>query len=85
MTFFRNWELGIDNSLGNPTYTLTTLNKEKTLDNRRSVLCSFGISNKDDKHLYIAKFFKMHNESSYKIINIYSIKTLIKSYSNTSY
>jgi hypothetical protein len=37
-------ELGIDNSLGNPTYSLT---KEKILNNHRSVLCSFGISTKD--------------------------------------
>ena len=34
-------ELGIDNSLGNPSYTPTTLTKEQILDNRRSVLCSF--------------------------------------------
>jgi hypothetical protein len=37
-------ELGIDNSLGNPTYTPKTLTKEEILDNHRSVLCSFGIS-----------------------------------------
>ena len=42
-------ELGIDNSLGNPTYTLTTLTKEEILDNHRSVLCSFGILTKDDE------------------------------------
>jgi len=42
-------ELGIDNSLGNPTYTLTTLTKEEILDNHRSVLCSFGISTKDEE------------------------------------
>ena len=35
-------ELGIDNSLGNPT-------KEEILDSHRSVLCSFGISTKDDE------------------------------------
>ena len=34
-------ELGIDNSLGNSTYTLMTLTKEEILDNHRSVLCSF--------------------------------------------
>jgi hypothetical protein len=34
-------ELGIDNSLDNPTYTPTTLTKEQILDNHRSVLCSF--------------------------------------------
>ena len=33
-------ELGIDNSLGNPTYTPTTLTKEEILDNHRSGLCS---------------------------------------------
>jgi hypothetical protein len=42
-------ELGIDNSLGNPTYTPTTLAKEEILDNHRSVLCSFGISTKDEE------------------------------------
>ena len=41
-------ELGIDNSLGNPTYTPTTLTKEEILDNHRYVnLCSFRISTKD--------------------------------------
>ena len=42
-------ELGIDNSLGNPTYTSTTLTKEEILDNHRSVLCFFGISTKDEE------------------------------------
>jgi hypothetical protein len=42
-------ELGIDNSLGNRTYTPTTLTKEEILDNHRSVLCSFGISTKDEE------------------------------------
>ena len=42
-------ELSIDNSLGNPTYTPTTLTKEEILDNHRSVLCSFGISTKNEK------------------------------------
>jgi len=42
-------ELGIDNSLGNPTYTPTTLTKEEILNNHRSVLCSFGISTKDEE------------------------------------
>ena len=40
-------ELGIDNSHGNPTYTLRALTKEEILDNHRSVLCSLGISTKD--------------------------------------
>jgi hypothetical protein len=39
-------ELSIDNSLGTPTYTPTTLTKEEILDNHRSVLFSFGISTK---------------------------------------
>ena len=42
-------ELGIDNSLGNPTYTTTTFTKEELLDNHRSVLCFFGISTKDEE------------------------------------
>jgi hypothetical protein len=42
-------ELGIDNSLGNPTYTPTTLTKAEILDNHRSALCSFGISTKDEE------------------------------------
>jgi hypothetical protein len=42
-------ELGINNSLGNPTYTPTTPTKEEILDNHRSVLCSFGISTKDEE------------------------------------
>ena len=42
-------ELGIDNSLGNPTYTPTTLTKEEIMDNHRFVLCSFGISTKDEE------------------------------------
>ena len=42
-------ELCIDNLLGNPTYTQTTLTKGEVLDNHRSVLCSFGISTKDEE------------------------------------
>ena len=42
-------ELGIDNSFGNPTYSPTTLTKEDILDNHKSVLCSFGISTKDEE------------------------------------
>ena len=42
-------ELGIDNSLGNPTYTSTTLAKEEIQDNHRSVLCSFEISTNDEE------------------------------------
>ena len=39
-------DLGIDNSLGNPTYILTTLTKEDIMNNHRSILCSPGISTK---------------------------------------
>jgi hypothetical protein len=42
-------ELGIDNSLGNPTYTPTTLTKEEIMERHRSVLCSFGISTNDEE------------------------------------
>jgi hypothetical protein len=42
-------ELGIDNSLGNPSHTPTTVTKDEILDNHRSVLCSFGISTKDEE------------------------------------
>ena len=41
-------ELGIDSSLGNPTYKSITLSKEEITDNHRSVLSSFGVSIKDD-------------------------------------
>ena len=40
-------ELGIDNSLGNPTYTPMILTKEEFRNNHMSVLCSFEISTKD--------------------------------------
>ena len=42
-------ELHNDNSLGNPTYTPTTLTKEEILADLMSVLCSFEISTKDDE------------------------------------
>ena len=42
-------ELLIDNSLGNTTYTPTTLTKEEILDNHRSVLWSCEISTKDEE------------------------------------
>ena len=42
-------EFGIDNSLGNLTYTPTTFTKEEILDNHRSVLCSVRISTNDEK------------------------------------
>ena len=60
----------IDNSLGNPTYTPTTLTKEEILDNHRSVLCSFGISNKDEEldppsFYWIPKLHKCPFKQSY--------------------
>ena len=95
-------ELGNDNSLGNPTYTPTTPTKEEFLDNHRSALCSFGISTKDEeldisslywipklqkcpfKQRYIAG---LHNETSFRIINMYSISSQkrVQSYCDTSY
>ena len=42
-------KLGIDNWLGNPIYIPTTLMKEEILDNHTSVLCSFGISTKEEE------------------------------------
>ena len=42
-------ELGIDNLLGNPTYTSTAFAKEEILDNHGPVLCSFGISTNDEE------------------------------------
>jgi hypothetical protein len=82
-------ELGIDNSLGNPTYTPTTLTKDEILDNHRSVLCSFGISTKDEELDLPSLYWiptqvpfqtalycwvcQMLHETSFQIINIYSI------------
>ena len=55
-------ELGIDNSLGNPAYNRTTLTKEEILDKHRSVLCSFGISTKDeDDELDLPSFYWIPN------------------------
>jgi len=42
-------ELGIDNSLGSPTYIPTTLTKEEILDNHWSILWSIDISTKDEE------------------------------------
>ena len=36
-------ELGLDSSLGNLSYTATTLSKNEIIDNHMSVLSSFGI------------------------------------------
>ena len=55
-------ELSIDNSVGNPAYNRTTLTKEEILDNHRSVLCSFGISTKDeDDELDLPSFYWIPN------------------------
>ena len=42
-------ELGINYSLWNLKHTPTTITKEEILDNHRSVICSFGISIKDEE------------------------------------
>ena len=42
-------ELVIDNSPGNPGYTPTIRTKEEILNNHMSVLCSFGISTKEEE------------------------------------
>lgn len=42
-------EFGIDNSLGNSTYTPTTLTEADILANHGSGLCSFGISTKEEE------------------------------------
>jgi hypothetical protein len=82
-------ELGIDNSLGNPTY-IPTFSKEETLYNHRSVLCSFVISAKDEEldlpSLYWITLLhkcpfkqryiagcQMPHKTSFQIINMYSI------------
>ena len=79
-------ELGIDNSLGNPIYTSTILTKRKPWT---TIVCFFGISTQDEDEeldlqlLYqIPKLHKnsilllvchMLHETSFPIINIYSI------------
>ena len=73
-------------SLVNPTYTVTTLAKVEILDNHMSVLCTFGISTKDEELdlpllYWISKLHKcryitcqMLHETSFQIINIYSTR-----------
>ena len=63
-------ELGINNSLGNPTYTPTALTKEEIIRNHRSVLSSFGIFTKDEEldlpHLFwIPKLHKCPYKQRY--------------------
>ena len=68
------------------TYTLTTPTKEEILDNHRSVLCSFGISTKDEELDILYRITQvsfqtalycwvsqMLHETSFQIINMYSI------------
>jgi hypothetical protein len=84
-------EVGIDNSLGNPTYTTTTLTKEEILDDHRSVLCSFRISTKDEEldlpSLYwIPKLHKCPILLGLPNACILSeVKTGLQSYCNISY
>ena len=84
-------ELGIDNLLGQPTYSPTTLTKEDIMDNHRSVLCSFGISTKDEELDLPSLYWiptqvpfqtalycwvcQMLHETSFQIINMYSISS----------
>ena len=92
-------ELGIDNSLGNLTYTPTTL------VNHRSVLCCFGISTKDEKlglpslywipklhkcpfkQRYIAESAKCSTTPVSKLLTriLSAVKTGFQSYCDTSY
>jgi hypothetical protein len=46
-------ELGIDNSLGNPTYIATTRTKGEIMDSHRFLLCSFGIQAKMNNWIFI--------------------------------
>ena len=90
-------ELGIDNSLGNPTYTPTTLTKEEILDNHRSVLCSFGISTKDEEldlpslywipKLHKCPFKKCYIAGFSKLLTciLSAVKSGLQSYCDTSY
>jgi hypothetical protein len=59
-------EVGIYNSLGNPTYTPTTHTKEEILDNHRSILCSFQTT----LYCWVCQIL---NETSFQIISMYSI------------
>ena len=78
-------EVSIDNLLYNPTYTPMTLRKEEILDKHRPVLCSFGISTKDEE-LDFPSLYWMHqlHKCPYKQLYItgsakYSTKPLTKS------
>jgi hypothetical protein len=81
-------ELGIDNSLVNPTYTPKTLTKEEILDNHRPSLywipklhkCPF-------KQRYIAGSAKYSTKTLSKLLTciLSAVKTGLQSYCDTSY
>jgi len=93
-------KLGIENLLGNPTYTPTHM-KEEILDNHtRSVLWSFEISTKDEKLgltllCWIPKLHKCHYKRCYILLGLPNAKSLTsivsavktgpQSYCDTSY
>ena len=57
--------IGIDNSLGNPSYTLTPT-KEEILNNHKFLFCSFGISTKDDE-LDVLTLYWLFSHSEHSI------------------
>ena len=78
--------LGIDKSLGNSTYT------PKILDNHRSVVCSFGISTKNEEldligyiHLYICMHKCMYGYNYISRSAKYSMKSLSSWYLDPFY
>ena len=90
-------ELGIDNSLGNPTYTPTALTKEEIMDKHRYILCSLGISTKDEeldlpyywipnlnKCLFKNRFIAGSDKCSTKLLSKY-ILSAFQSYCHTSF
>ena len=88
-------EKGIDGSLGNPTYTLTTLTKVEILDNHRSVLSSFGISTKQEefdlplkcpyKQRYIAGSANCSTKPKLLTVILSAVKNGLQSYCETSH
>ena len=79
-------ELGIGKSFGNSTYT------PKILDNHRSVLCSFGISTKNEEldligyiHLYICMHKCMYGYNYISRSAKYSMKSLSSWYLDPFY
>ena len=65
-------ELGIDDSLDNPTCTPTTFTKEELLDNHRSLL-DFKITQVSFQTSLYCWVCQMLHETSFQIINMYSI------------